>query len=279
MVFHEITRPAIEEALANPRDIDERPGRGAGGAPHPRPAVRLRGLAGAVEEGAPGSRPAACSRSPCGWSWSASASACASAPPTTGTSTRRSRRATGGDSFGARLAELDGRRVATGRDFDPRPARSSQEGRAVLLDEARRASARRAARRGPASVWSRSTSGRSRSAPAAVHHLHAAAGGRAQAALHRAAHDAGGAAALRERLHHLHAHRQHEPVARQALDAARRRPRAVRREYLPDEPRRYAAKQGRAGGARGDPPRRRRRFRTPERGARELDADASASTT
>ena len=50
MVFHEITRSAIQAAVANPREID-RAGRRPGGASHPRPALRLRGLPGAVEEG------------------------------------------------------------------------------------------------------------------------------------------------------------------------------------------------------------------------------------
>ena len=50
MVFHEITKPAIERAVDEWRDLD-RPGRRPGDPPHPRPPVRLRGLAGAVEEG------------------------------------------------------------------------------------------------------------------------------------------------------------------------------------------------------------------------------------
>ncbi len=50
MVFHEITRPAIERALA--RDARDRrvARRRPGGAPHPRPALRLRGLAGALAQ-------------------------------------------------------------------------------------------------------------------------------------------------------------------------------------------------------------------------------------
>ena len=58
--------------------------------------------------------------------------------------------------------------------------------------------------------------GRGEAVPAvpvpAVHDQHLAAGGRTQAALLQPAHDAGGAAALRERLHHLHAHRLHDAV-------------------------------------------------------------------
>ena len=46
----------------------------------------------------------------------------------------------------------------------------------------------------------------------AVHDLDLAAGGGPQAALRRPPHHAGGPAAVRERLHHLHAHRQHHAV-------------------------------------------------------------------
>ena len=58
----------------------------------------------------------------------------------------------------------------------------------------------------------------------AVHDLDAAAGGRPQAALVLGADDAGGAAAVRERPHHLHAHRLHEPVRDGAQRRARSRP-------------------------------------------------------
>ena len=50
MVFHEITKPAIQAAVANPRDDQRRPRRGPGGAPDPRPPLRLRGQPGAVEK-------------------------------------------------------------------------------------------------------------------------------------------------------------------------------------------------------------------------------------
>ena len=68
MVFHEITRPAILEAVAEPARDQRRPGRGAGGPPHPGPPVRLRGLARAVEEGhvRPFRRPCAVRGDPAG---------------------------------------------------------------------------------------------------------------------------------------------------------------------------------------------------------------------
>ena len=51
MVFHEITRPAIERALERHPRGGRAARRLAGDAPHPRPALRLRGLARALEEG------------------------------------------------------------------------------------------------------------------------------------------------------------------------------------------------------------------------------------
>ena len=110
----------------------------------------------------------------------------------------------------------------------------------------------------------------------AVHDQHAAAGGRrASCASPDAARHADRAAAVRERLHHLHAHRQ--------LATCRRRPsmpraRAQARqlygpEYVPDAPRRYAGKVKNAQEAHeairpsGDV------FRTPGELARELSGD------
>ena len=94
MVFHEITKAAIERALE--RDArDRRPARRrAGDAADPRPALRLRGLARPLAEGDEGPlRRAASSRSRRGSSSSASASGSSSAPPSTGTSSPRSIRA------------------------------------------------------------------------------------------------------------------------------------------------------------------------------------------
>ena len=45
MVFHEITKEAIQRAVNNTRDLDTAPGRRPGDPPHPRPPLRLRGLA------------------------------------------------------------------------------------------------------------------------------------------------------------------------------------------------------------------------------------------
>ena len=69
----------------------------------------------------------------------------------------------------------------------------------------------------------------------AVHDLDAAAGGRPQAALLRGAHHALGPAAVRERLHHLHAYRLDDAVRVGDQRRPRAGPRALRRRVrLPD---------------------------------------------
>ena len=116
MVFHEITTRR-DRALAR-RDAPDRRAarRRPGDETDPRPPLRLRGLAGALEEGhAAASRRGACSPSRRGSSSSASASGCAFVE------------AAYWDlegifdpgSFDARLVALDGKRVARGRDFGP----------------------------------------------------------------------------------------------------------------------------------------------------------------
>ena len=69
----------------------------------------------------------------------------------------------------------------------------------------------------------------------------------------------GRAAALRERLHHLHAYRLDDAVRdRDRRGPARRSRELYGADYLPDQPRRlHHQGQERAGGARGDPARRR----------------------
>ena len=68
-----------------------------------------------------------------------------------------------------------------------------------------------------------------REAARTVHHVDAATGVGPQAALHRGAHDGRRATALRARIHHLYANRQHEPVGAGRRRGAHRDPRAVRR--------------------------------------------------
>ena len=153
----------------------------------------------------------------------------------------------------AKLVSVDDSRVATGRDFDPATGRVS--GDVVHLDEA---GARGLAARLEGRQVDRQP-GRREALPApsvrAVHHVDAADGRRPQARLVLGADDAGGAAAVRERPHHLHAYRLDEPVAGGDQRRPAAGPRAVRRRLRPG---RGAALQeqgqGRPGGARGDPP-------------------------
>ena len=70
-----------------------------------------------------------------------------------------------------------------------------------------------------------------------VPHHHAAAGGLPQARLRRLADDAGGAAAVRERLHHLHAHRlDHAVGSRRSTRPGQQVQRAVRRRVPAGRP-------------------------------------------
>src|SRR5699024_7328895 len=116
-----------------------------------------------------------------------------------------------GTQFTAKIATVDGARVATGSDF-------ADHGR--------------------------------------VHHHLPAAGSLAQAAPRRPPGDAGGAVAVRERLHHVHAYRfghalgRGDPrVPRAGRRAVRLPVRAGQAALLPEQV------AGGAGGARGDPPR------------------------
>ena len=96
----------------------------------------------------------------------------------------------------------------------------------------------------------------------ALHHLHAAAGGRAQARLLHRPRDEGGAEPLRRRVprqgghgpHHLHAHRLREPVEGSAHGDPRLHHEELRRR-LPAEvaDRLQEHRQERAGGPRGHP--------------------------
>ena len=257
MVFHEIT-PRGHPAGARQHPRARRPaGRRAGDPAHPRPALRLRGQPGAVAQGPPG-------------------------PVRRSRAVRR--HAAGGRAraraHGVRRRRLLGRhrhvrRRGRGRAVVQRPpdvGRRAARGHRPRLPGHRAAAGRRRRppRRGPRDRAG-GRPGRRRvlrllardqavHAPPgrAVHHLDPAAGGVAQAADGVAADHAHRAGAVRERLHHLHAYGL--VVAERAGDR-RRAPagvRAVRRRVHPGRaPRLHQQGQGRAGGARGHPPRRR----------------------
>ena len=128
--------------------------------------------------------------------------------------------------FPARLVAVDGTRVATGRDFGP-------DGKLKGSAPAAGRGVGATAGRGPRGPRPRRRVGRVEALHAqavrAVHDVHAAAGGRAQAPLLRRPHHAQRAAAVRERLHHLHAHRLHHAVGVGDRRRPRAGPRAVRR--------------------------------------------------
>ena len=159
MVFHEITKPAIEHALDRDARHRRSARRRAGDAPHPRPPLRLRGLAGALAEdhAGPLRRPRAVGRDAPRRRARARADAVrrrrllghrrdASTPAT----------------FTARLAAVDGKRVAQGRDFGATATLKTAD--AVQLDRGRRARPRREARRRRRSPSPRSRRSRTRAA-------------------------------------------------------------------------------------------------------------------
>ena len=125
--------------------------------------------------------------------------------------------------FPAKLHSVDERRVARGSDFT-----SLGELKAGARRRAPRPRPRRGAGRRPGRHHLRDPLGGGEALPPpalrAVPHDHAAAGGLPQAGLQRLAHHVGRAAALRERLHHLHAHRLDDAVG----DRDQRRPRPGR---------------------------------------------------
>ena len=239
-----------------PAGAGRQPGRRPGDPPHPGPAVRLRGLAGAVEEGhaeAVG-RPRAVGRHPDHRAARTRADG-ASGPAPTGVWTP-SMAPTEPDSqaFKSSLATVDGRRLAAGRDFDPATGAIKAGTDVLLLDED---GARTLAAQLQGGTGDRQLGGGEALHPQAlpaVHDLDPAAGGRPQARLQLRAHHAHRAAAVRERLHHLHADRLHDAERDRAGGGPGAGPRAVRAGVRAG---RAAAvhPQGeeRPGGARGHP--------------------------
>ncbi len=247
MVFHEITRPAIERALAETREIDE-------------------SLVDAQEARRILDRLYGYEVSPVLWRkvmQGLSAGRVQSVATRLVVERERERIAfvAAGywdlvatfdpGAFTARLAALDGQRVAQGRDF-------GQDGKlraddAVSLGEEEARGARRGARgRGVRRLVGR---GEAVSPPPrrAVHDVDAAAGGQPQAPPLVAADDAGRAAALRERVHHLYAHRLDHAVRGRAHCGPRPGPRALRRRRGSRRAAQVrASREERAGGARGD---------------------------
>ena len=249
MVFHEITEPAIRAAAEDPRDLDN----DLVDAQETRRILdRLYGYevspvlwkkvapklsAGRVQSVATRiivqrERERMAFRSAGYWDVTAELDASVSdpqaSPPT----------------FTAKLNSVDGRRVATGRDFDSLGQVKKPGHRA----------GRRPARR-PAHGVLRRTEALHPAAVRAVHDLDAAAGGGPQAALLLRAHDEHRPAALRERLHHLYAHRLDHAVAVGHHRRAQPGPPALRRGVpAPVAAAVHPQGEERPGSPRGHPP-------------------------
>ena len=105
--------------------------------------------------------------------------------------------------FTARLVALDGRTVAQGRDFGADAQLRSTD--LVHLDEATARDSRRVAGRGGLHGPRSPAEAVQAEARRALHDLDSSAGGEPQAAVQLADDDAGRPAAVRQRLHHVHA--------------------------------------------------------------------------
>ena len=260
MVFHEITKKAILEALDETREIDSdlveaQESRrildrlyGYEVSPVLWRKIKPRLSAGSVQSVATRilvDRERARMRFVAAEYWDLSATF----TPTTGEGK--------GKEFEARLVSLGGKRIAGGKDFDPDTGKLKRDD--VELVSGAGAKELRGEDRGR---HVRDPLGGGEAlhplARRSVHDVDAPAGGQPQAALRRQAHDARGPTSLRERLHHLHADRFGHAVDPGDRPGAGRRGEDLRRRVLAV---RAAHLQGegaeRAGSARGDPASRR----------------------
>ena len=255
--------------------------RGAGGPPHARPPRRLGDVAGVVarvRRAARPRRPDGCRASPCAWSSSASGPACAFRSGQWTTS--RARSSPSEPAFRASLVELDGKRLAEGRDFDPATGAIARRAPTSCCSTptARPRSptaARRAVHGRVGRDPTRSPSGPR--APFTTSTLQQESGRKLRFS---AARTMAVAQRLYERGYITYMRTDSTNLSEQAISAARDRdPRAVRRGV----PARRAARvpqQGeeRAGGARGDPAGRRSHPHA-RRGARRARRPTSSGST
>ena len=160
--------------------------------------------------------------------------------------------ATGGG-FGAMLVALDGARLATGRDFGETGELTRSD--IVRLDETGASGPRGALGRREVHGPHRRGEALAAFALCAVPDVHAAAGGRPQVALFVGEDDACRSGPLRGRPYHLHAHRLDDAFQRGPLGGSACRERALRGRVPPGEPAplRQAGEE-RPGGPRSYPP-------------------------
>ena len=256
MVFHEITPRAIQEAFANPRQIDQRLVEaqetrrvldrlvGYEVSPVLWRMIQPRLSAGRVQSVAV--------RLVVQREWERIRFRSAGYWDVAGTFGAESDRTL---PFPATLIEVDGRRLATGRDFDA----SGTPGTDVLILDQTSAQDLASACSG-AEISVRSVERKPyRTEPLSpLPHFDAATGGREEAGLLSIADHVGGAAALRAGVHHVHADRQHRPL-RVGGDGGAFRDRAALRAGVSPIEATLIPGQGaqRPGGTRGDPSRRR----------------------
>ncbi len=229
MVFHEITKDAIQQARDNTRRHRHGARRRAGDPPHPRPALRLRDLAGAVAQSGPG--PLRRPRAVRGDAARRRPGARAAGVPRRellgpAGPVRAAHRRAAILRVQARAPRRQAHRRRT-RLRRPRPAqgRCGRPGRGASRGARRRTARTRRAHHGDR----RRVQAVHPPPRGALHDLDAAAGGRPQAALLRPPDHERRAVALRERLHHLYAHRLADALAAGDRRGARAGARALRR--------------------------------------------------
>ena len=274
MVFHEITRAAIEEALRHPRDIDQQlvaaqEARrildrlyGYEVSPVLWRKVRPRLSAGRVQSAALRlvvDRERARMRFVAAGYWDVNATL----------------RAGDGsaESVVTRLAELGGRRVATGRDFDPESGALRADAGALLLD--RQTAEAVAAQLQPATFVVSELVERPYTqkppAPFITSTLQQEAGRKLRYTAQRTME---AAQSLYENGYITYMRTDSTSLSQQALDAAREQVRSLYGEdYLPGSPRRYAARVRGAQEAHEAIRPAGESFRTPQSLRRELEGD------
>ena len=274
MVFHEITRSAIEEAIQNPRDLDEYLVRaqetrrildrlfGYEVSPVLWKKVAPRLSAGRVQSVAVRlvvEREQQRMRFKTAGFWDVDASLAS--------------REGSAEPFGARLIELDGKRVAQGRDFNPETGELANSD-AVLLDETQAKAVAANVESATFAVVDVSERPFTQRPPAPF-----ITSSLQQEAARKLRYSAQRTMQVAQRLYEngciTYMRTDSPTLSSQAVDAARRQVTSLYGgEYLPDRPRVYTAKSKGAQEAHEAIRPAGETFRTPDQVARELDPDA-----